>query len=84
MTPLRLAVAATLLAGTACPAPATAQTVPAPAPRLAYDRFTLSNGLTVLVHTDHSTPSVFVGTWYKTGSRDEPRARPALRICSNI
>lgn len=72
MTPLRLAVAATLLAGTACPEPATAQTVSAPAPRLAYDRFTLSNGLTVLVHTDHSTPSVFVGTWYKTGSRDEP------------
>lgn len=40
--------------------------------QLAYDRFTLPNGLTVLVHTDHGSPSVFVGVWYKTGSRDEP------------
>ncbi|MDY0957231.1 pitrilysin family protein [Sphingomonas sp. CFBP8993] len=46
-----------------------------PAPQVAdvaFERFTLPNGLTALVHTDHSSPSVFVGLWYKTGSRDEP------------
>ncbi|WP_294238604.1 pitrilysin family protein [uncultured Sphingomonas sp.] len=37
-----------------------------------FERFSLPNGLTVLVHTDHSSPSIFVGTWYRTGSRDEP------------
>lgn len=44
----------------------------APVTRVAFERFTLPNGLTVLVHTDHGSPSIFVGTWYKTGSRDEP------------
>ena len=37
-----------------------------------YEMFTLDNGLTVLVHTDHSTPTVFVGMWYAVGSKDEP------------
>ncbi|MGE7205430.1 M16 family metallopeptidase [Sphingomonas sp. NPDC019816] len=68
------------LAGTAAclPAPAWSQArppAPAPAPQVAsvsFERFTLPNGLTALVHTDHSNPSVLVGLWYKTGSRDEP------------
>lgn len=37
-----------------------------------YEVFTLDNGLTVLVHSDHSTPTVFVGMWYAVGSKDEP------------
>jgi zinc protease len=37
-----------------------------------YETFRLENGLTVLVHTDHSTPTVFVGMWYAVGSKDEP------------
>jgi len=37
-----------------------------------YEQFTLDNGLTVIVHTDHSTPTVFVGMWYAVGSKDEP------------
>jgi len=36
-----------------------------------YDKFTLPNGLTVLVHSDHSVPDVFVGVWYKVGSKNE-------------
>jgi zinc protease len=40
-----------------------------------YDTFTLNNGLTVLVHTDHSTPTVFVGMWYGVGSKDEPEGK---------
>ena len=37
-----------------------------------YEMFRLENGLTVIVHTDQSTPTVFVGMWYGVGSKDEP------------
>ncbi len=37
-----------------------------------YEMLRLENGLTVIVHTDHSTPTVFVGMWYGVGSKDEP------------
>ena len=40
-----------------------------------YARFLLDNGLTVLVHSDHSTPTVFVGMWYGVGSKDEPAGK---------
>ena len=33
--------------------------------------FTLDNGLTVIVHSSHDVPIVFVGIWYKVGSKDE-------------
>ena len=36
-----------------------------------YDRFVLDNGLTVLVHEDHSTPVAVVNIMYNVGSRDE-------------
>lgn len=37
-----------------------------------YELFRLDNGLTVIVHSDPSTPTVFVGMWYAVGSKDEP------------
>lgn len=40
-----------------------------------YEMFRLDNGLTVLVHSDHSVPTVFVGMWYGVGSADEPEGR---------
>ena len=40
-----------------------------------YEMFSLDNGLTVLVHSDHSTPTVFVGMWYGVGSKDEPEGK---------
>ena len=40
-----------------------------------YTRFTLPNGLTVLVHEDHKAPIVAVNVWYHVGSKNE-RARP--------
>ena len=40
-----------------------------------YEIFTLDNGLTVIVHSDHSTPTVFVGMWYAVGSKDEPEGK---------
>jgi zinc protease len=36
-----------------------------------YKKFTLSNGLTLLVHKDDSTPIVAVNILYKVGSRNE-------------
>ena len=40
-----------------------------------YDLFRLENGLTVIVHEDRSTPTVFVGMWYGVGSKDEPEGK---------
>jgi hypothetical protein len=37
-----------------------------------YDRFTLDNGLTVLVHEDRKAPIVAIAAWYNIGSKDEP------------
>lgn len=36
-----------------------------------FKRFVLENGLTVLIHEDHSTPMVAVNITYKVGSKDE-------------
>ncbi|QKG70200.1 M16 family metallopeptidase [Erythrobacter mangrovi] len=40
-----------------------------------YESFTLENGLTVLVHTDRKAPIVGVTTYYRVGSKHEPRGR---------
>lgn len=59
--------------------PAFAQTRgTAPAPKfdrakysIKYQKYVLDNGLTLLVHTDHSVPIVAVNSWYHVGSRNE-------------
>ncbi|MFC0588476.1 M16 family metallopeptidase [Novosphingobium aquiterrae] len=40
-----------------------------------YEKFTLANGLTVLVHTDRKAPIVGVTTYYRVGSKSEPKGR---------
>jgi zinc protease len=40
-----------------------------------FDRFTLSNGLRVIVHRDHSTPMAVVNVLYDVGARDEDASR---------
>ena len=40
-----------------------------------YERFTLDNGLTVVVHEDRKAPVVAVSIWYNVGSKDEPQGR---------
>jgi zinc protease len=52
------------------PVPLVAQTLHVP-----YQTFTLANGLTVIVHEDHSVPIVTVNTWYHVGSSDERPGR---------
>jgi zinc protease len=40
-------------------------------PALKVERYTLPNGLTVLLHEDHKTPVAAVDVYYKVGSKDE-------------
>ena len=40
-----------------------------------HETFVLANGLTVLVHEDHSVPVVSVNVWYHVGSRNEKRGK---------
>ncbi|NBW99780.1 insulinase family protein, partial [bacterium] len=35
------------------------------------EKYTLPNGLTVILHQDRSIPMVSYHTWYRVGSRDE-------------
>lgn len=40
-----------------------------------FEKFTLSNGLRVVVHEDHSTPMAVVNVMYDVGSKDEHPAK---------
>jgi predicted Zn-dependent peptidase len=42
---------------------------------IAYQSFTLANGLRVIVHTDRRTPVVAVNVWYNVGSKNEPAGK---------
>jgi zinc protease len=53
-----------------CSPPAGAQP-----PRTPFESHTLSNGLTVLLSEDHSTPIVHTQLWYHVGSKDERPGR---------
>jgi zinc protease len=58
-----------------------AQSKPAPVADLVkqvnipYQKFTLANGLTVLVHEDRKAPIVAVSIWYGVGSKHEPKGQ---------
>ena len=39
--------------------------------RIPFERYTLPNGLTVILSEDHSTPTVAVNVWYHVGSKNE-------------
>src|SRR5215470_9479887 len=53
---------------------AIAQTTPTKL-ELPYTQFTLANGLTVILHEDHSVPMVSVNMWYQVGSAREKPGR---------
>ena len=40
-----------------------------------FERYTLPNGLTVILHEDHRLPSVTVNVWMRVGSSDEAKGR---------
>src|SRR5690606_32805690 len=47
----------------------------APDLNLDYERFTLDNGLRVIVHEDRKAPVVAVSIWYHVGSKNEPEGK---------
>jgi len=44
-------------------------------PGLSATSFTLTNGLKVILHEDHSSPTVMVYVWYHIGSKDEKQGK---------
>ena len=42
-----------------------------PIPEIAYKKYVLQNGLTLLVHEDHKAPIAAVNLWYHVGSKNE-------------
>jgi zinc protease len=75
----RLCLAAAALSlcavSVAQPAPKLAPTKPLKVPALTYERYTLPNGLTVLLHEDHRLPLVAVDLWYHVGPVNEAKGR---------
>ena len=39
--------------------------------KIPFDSYALSNGLTVILAPDHTTPTVAVDVWYHVGSKNE-------------
>ncbi len=73
LLPAILAGVLTLPAGLAgqTPIPAPVRVARAPVPDIPYKKFTLRNGLTLLVHEDHKAPIAAVNIWYHVGSKNE-------------
>ena len=71
---LALALGAAL-GGGFVPADAQAKTATGTRVDIAYRKFVLPNGLTVLVHEDRKAPVVSVAVWYHVGSKDEPASK---------
>ena len=40
-----------------------------------YEKYTLDNGLIVILHEDHALPVVAINLWYYVGAKDEPPRR---------
>jgi len=72
---LYLLAAASLAGAFAPPARAEQPMLAQPSDLLPYSRFTLANGLRVVVHEDHATPKVAVTVWYHVGSMNEPSGK---------
>lgn len=43
--------------------------------QLSYERYSLENGLEVILHEDHRSPVTAVNIWYHVGSKDEARGK---------
>lgn len=76
---LLLSVTLALAAHMAVPLHAATPVAQAPFQRGTYalkqQKFVLKNGLTLIVHEDHSVPVVAVNLWYHVGSRNEQRGK---------
>ena len=70
---LTLTAATTFAAGNAAP-PATGAEAPA-MPKIEFEKFTLPNGLQVILHVDRKLPIVHVNEWFHVGSKNEKPGR---------
>jgi len=68
--PLAVALVALAMA-IVTPAPAAAAGVKPPTVKLDYEKYTLPNGLEVILREDHRLPMVAVNTWYHVGPANE-------------
>lgn len=79
LVPLSLALGGCATSQASAPSAATLENAPLTAlvekVDIPYETFTLSNGLTTIVHTDRSAPVVGVTIYYRVGSKHEPRGR---------
>jgi zinc protease len=64
-------------AGDAAPPPPAASPAPAPspAPTIAFEKYTLANGLEVILSPDHRLPLVAIDIWYHVGAGYEVAGR---------
>jgi zinc protease len=67
----RLSARWLLSAGAAATVALAATTGAQSIPRIPFEKYTLPNGLEVILHQDHTTPMIAVDTWYHVGSGDE-------------
>src|SRR5262249_15955826 len=74
VTTKKLLAALALAALTVVPALAAELSVP----DIPYQKFTLDNGLTLLVHEDHKAPIVAINVWYHVGSKNQKPGRPGF------
>ncbi|MGB8657824.1 MAG: pitrilysin family protein [Candidatus Zixiibacteriota bacterium] len=49
--------------------------VPQELPKINFEKYTLKNGLQVILHEDHTIPMVAVNVWYHVGSKNEKEGR---------
>jgi zinc protease len=42
---------------------------------LVGEKYTLDNGMTVILHVDHTLPTAGINLWYRVGARNEPAGR---------
>ena len=72
---LALSGAPIVVAAAEAPAAAKALDATVAAVDIPYEQFQLDNGLTILVHTDRKAPIVGVTTYYRVGSKNEPKGK---------
>ena len=74
-----LAVAITALAALALPSQGTAASAASSGgnevPQITFEKYTLPNGLQVILHVDRKLPVVHVNQWYHVGSKNEEQRR---------
>ena len=70
-----LLAAATIPVAAQTPAGGPAPSATAAIPKIAFEKYTLSNGLQVILHVDRKLPVVHVNQWYHVGSKNERPGR---------